>query len=303
MTIDFSKLPKPDVIEAIDFEAILQARKDRLIELMPDAASVIDNESEPLNILLQEQSYRELILRQRINDSALALTLAYAIGADLDYIGQDRYNTERLIITPADDSTNPPTPAVMESDDAYRERLYRSVDALSTAGPKRMYEAIAMSADGDVADALATSPTDGQVTIFIASHTNNGNASIDLTNIVATACSSDDVRPMTDWVLCSPAPATTTDISAQLTLDDGLDTAGADAVMANAEAALDELKQLRRIGVVLSVSQIHAALHVAGVQSVSLATPSADVDPGDTGIVVIENTNISQASGGGSMFL
>ena len=303
MTIDFSKLPKPDVIEAIDFEAILQARKDRLIELMPDAASVIDNESEPLNILLQEQSYRELILRQRINDSALALTLAYAIGADLDYIGQDRYNTKRLVITPADDSTNPPTPAVLESDEPYRERLYRSQDALSTAGPKRQYEAIAMAADGDIAAALATSPRDGQVVIYIASRSNGGVADNDLANLVTAACSSDDVRPMTDWVSCSPAPAVTTDIVAALTLDDGLDTAGADAVMSNAESAINELRELRRIGVKLSVSQIHAALHVSGVQSVELTTPTGDVDPGSTGIVVINNPDIAQASSDSDLLL
>lgn len=294
MPIDFSKLPRPDVIEQLDFETILQSRKSRLLELKPDAADVIDNESEPLNILLQEQAYRELLLRQRINDSALAMTLAYAHLGDLDYIGNsDRYRMPRLVLTPEDTSTNPVTPAVMESDSSYRNRLYLSQDALSTAGPKEMYEAIARSADSDVADAKAVTPSDGRVEIYITSHSNNGNADTDLTNIVNAACSADRARPMTDYVSCSASSVSPVFLVAELTMSDDVDAAGEAEVLANSQAAIDALKSERIIGEVLAVSRLYAALHVSGVRNVNLITPTENVDPGETGVVVLMNASLS----------
>lgn len=294
MPIDFSKLPKPDVIEQLDFETILQSRKSRLLELKPDAADVIDNEAEPLNILLQEQAYRELILRQRINDSALAMTLAYAEKGDLDYIGNsDRYRMPRLVLTTEDTTTNPVTPAVMESDIAYRDRLYLSQDALSTAGPKEMYEAIARSADSDVADAKATTPSDGRVQIYITSHSNNGNASNDLTNVVNAACSADNARPMTDYVTCTASIVSEVNVVAELTMSDEVDAAGEAEVFATAQAEIDKLKIERQIGEVLALSRIYAALHVAGVRRVNLISPLYNVDPGSTGVVVVNSASLS----------
>ncbi|MGE9805522.1 baseplate assembly protein, partial [Escherichia coli] len=72
-------------------------------------------ESEPLVKYLEENAYREVIWRQRVNDAAKGCTLAYASNNDLDVMAGNN-NTARQIVTPADDSTIPPTPAVMESD-------------------------------------------------------------------------------------------------------------------------------------------------------------------------------------------
>ena len=122
--IDLNQLPAPDVVEELDFETILAERKATLISLYPEdqqeaVARTLTLESEPLVKLLEENAYRELIWRQRVNEAARAVMLACAAGNDLDVIGAN-YNTTRLIITPADDSTIPPTPAVMESDTDYR---------------------------------------------------------------------------------------------------------------------------------------------------------------------------------------
>ena len=54
MTVDISQLPPPDVIEAIDFEAVLGDRKDKLVELHPECAEVIGLESEPMVKQLEE---------------------------------------------------------------------------------------------------------------------------------------------------------------------------------------------------------------------------------------------------------
>ena len=111
--IDLNQLPAPDVVEELDFETILAERKATLISLYPEdqqeaVARTLTLESEPLVKLLEENAYRELIWRQRVNEAARAVMLACAAGNDLDVIGAN-YNTTRLIITPADDSTFPPT--------------------------------------------------------------------------------------------------------------------------------------------------------------------------------------------------
>ena len=65
------------------FEAILAERKAYFIGLYPAdqqaaIAATLELESEPVTKLLQENAYRELILRSRINDAAVANMLAWA---------------------------------------------------------------------------------------------------------------------------------------------------------------------------------------------------------------------------------
>ncbi|MGV5943123.1 baseplate assembly protein, partial [Escherichia coli] len=60
----------------------------------------LELESEPVTKLLQENAYRELLLRQRINEAAQAVMVAYAMGGDLDQIAAN-YNVKRLTVTPA----------------------------------------------------------------------------------------------------------------------------------------------------------------------------------------------------------
>lgn len=57
-----------------------------------------------------------------ISEAARAVMLAYAAGADLDQLGANS-SVERLVITPSDETSLPPTPALMESDTDYRLRI------------------------------------------------------------------------------------------------------------------------------------------------------------------------------------
>lgn len=102
--IDLSQLPAPDVVETLDFETILAERKATLISLYPEdeqeaVARTLTLESEPLVKYLEENAYREVILRQRINEAAKAGMVAYAIKNDLDQLAANN-NVERLVITP-----------------------------------------------------------------------------------------------------------------------------------------------------------------------------------------------------------
>ena len=102
-TIDLSLLPAPDVVEELDYETLFEERKATLLSLYDESereavARTLALESEPIVKLLQENAYREVILRQRVNEAARANMLAYATGADLDQIGGN-YNVERLQTT------------------------------------------------------------------------------------------------------------------------------------------------------------------------------------------------------------
>ncbi|CNH95831.1 regulator of late gene expression [Yersinia frederiksenii] len=152
--IGLSQLPAPLVVESRDYETLLAERKAAFIALYPlneqDAVmQTLTLESEPITKLLQESTYRELVLRQRINEAAQAVMVAYANSGDLDQLGANN-NVSRLVITPANNEAIPPVAAVMESDTDFRLRIPQAFEALSVAGPTGAYEAHARSADGRV---------------------------------------------------------------------------------------------------------------------------------------------------------
>ena len=89
--IDLSQLPAPQIVEVPDFEALLAERKAAFVALYPvdeqDAVRrTLELESEPITKQLQENTYREILLRQRINEAAQAVMVAYAMGGDLDQL-------------------------------------------------------------------------------------------------------------------------------------------------------------------------------------------------------------------------
>ncbi len=122
--IDLSQLPAPNVIEPLDYETILAERKARLIALHPEeereaVAELLALESEPTVKLLQENAYRELLLRQRINEAARAVMIAFANDEDLDQLGAN-LNVKRLVLDAGDPTAIPPVPPTLEKNRDYR---------------------------------------------------------------------------------------------------------------------------------------------------------------------------------------
>ena len=73
--IDFARLPPPDVIETIDFESILDIYHTQLVDRataagLPKLVDALKLEQSPTNVILQCQSYGEMIVRARINAAA-----------------------------------------------------------------------------------------------------------------------------------------------------------------------------------------------------------------------------------------
>ncbi|MDI6539922.1 baseplate assembly protein [Pantoea ananatis] len=278
-TIDLSQLPAPNVVETLDYETLLAERKATLISLYPadeqaSVARVLALESDPLVKLLQENAYREVILRQRINEAAKAVMVAWANGSDLDQLGANNGVT-RLVLTPADTSATPPVEAVVERDEDFRARIAAAFEGLSVAGPSGAYEFHARSADGRVADASAISPSPASVTITVLSREGNGAAGSDLLAIVNAALNDEDVRPVADRVTVQSAQIVDYRVDATLYLYPGPE---AEPIRAAAEAKLKAFVNTQaRLGRDIRKSALYAALHVEGVQRVELAQPVADV--------------------------
>ncbi len=285
--IDLNLLPAPDVVETLDYEAILAARKATFISLYPPeqqpaVARTLLLESEPVVKLLEENAYREVIWRQRVNEAAWAVMLAYAESHDLDVLGGN-FNVARLVVTPADDTAIPPVPAVMESDTDYRLRIQQAFEGRSVAGSVGAYQYHGRSADGRVADISVTSPSPACVTISVLSRENNGVASDDLLAVVRNALNAEDVRPVADRVTVQPAEIVAYQIDATLYLYPGPER---EPIRAAAAKKLEAyISAQHRLGRDIRLSAIYAALHVEGVQRVELDAPLADI--------VLNNTQAS----------
>lgn len=165
--IDLAQLPPMQVLETIDTEAILVARMARLKALWalrdPPAAAQYDVELlefDPIKINQEASTYFELLLRDRVNQAARAITLAFGTGTDLDAIAS-RYpgGVPRL---------------PNESDVRYQRRIWLSSNLLSPHGVFEAYVFWALTADPTLHDATATAiPGSGQVKVTIMAEGTN----------------------------------------------------------------------------------------------------------------------------------
>jgi len=264
--IDLSQLPAPQVIEQIDYEQILAERKLYAISLWPveqqaNIAARLALESEPMTKLLQETAYRELILRQRINDAARANLVAFATDSDLEHL-LALLQVKRL-------------PG--ELDQAYRERALLSVFAFSTAGPHEAYRYHARSAHPDVLDAGTDRPTPGVVRVTVLSRVGNGVPSQDVLTAVTQKLNADDIRPLNDDVVIEPGQIVQYRIRAKLHFSPG---AAPEPILAAANsAAARYTSEQHRLGAAVRLSGIYAALHQPGLLRVELLEPLADIEP------------------------
>ncbi|SEM52638.1 baseplate assembly protein [Halomonas caseinilytica] len=278
--IDLSQLPVPSVIEELDYEVIVAEQLDDLVARYPSYD--VPAESDPAYKILEVAAYREMLVRQRVNEAAKAVMLAYAMAGDLDNLGA-LFNVERLQISPSDPEAVPPVPPQYETDEAYRRRILLSLRGLSTAGPEGAYIYHALSAEGGVLDASATSPTPGDVVVTVLAREGNGAAGSALLQAVETAVNAEDVRPLTDHVIVQSAEIIDYSITATLYFQPGPDS---QVVLVEAQRQAQRyVEQQHRLGVDITLSGVYAALHRPGVQRVELENPTSTItiDPTQAG--------------------
>ena len=256
--IDLSKLPAPDVIETLDFESLLTDYINDFVARNPNYATLL--ESDPAIILMQVVTYREMLLRARINEAAKANMLAYATKSDLDNLAAF-FGVERL-----ED----------ETDERLRKRTQLALEGFSTAGPVGAYIFHSLSASNEVKSVSVKSPNPGEVLVTILSNIGDGTVNQDLIDAVSTKLNEDDIRPLTDLVSVQGTEIINYQVEAIITVYSGpssavVETEGLDALQ-------KFISDRHEIGRVIAISGIYDALHVDGVKKVELISPLADVE-------------------------
>lgn len=260
MTVDLSRLDPPDVVEALDYDGVLAAMMADYQARHPAFTAWV--ESEPALKLLEVAAYRETLLRNRINDAARGVMLAFAGGTDLDHLVA-LFGVAR---------------AAGEADDALRRRMLLSYSSQTTAGSRMSYEFHARSADSRVSDAAAIRTAPGEVTVVIFGEGADGIPSAPVIAAVRSALDDDTVRPLTDTVTVRSIEILPYRIDATLTVGPGPDR---DVVVGAARTALEGHVRARRVaGGSIHRAALIAAAVVPGVVDVELAAPPADVVAG-----------------------
>lgn len=273
--IDLSTVPVPDVVETFSFETILASMLADLRARDPAFTALV--ESDPAYKILEVAAYREMLIRQRVNDGARAVMLATSTGADLEGLAA-LFGVTRKILDDGDAQALPPIPPTYETDSALRYRIQLALEGLSTAGPVGAYEYHALKVEGVKSVGIQGPPdTDpGDVLVTILSGEGNGAAGTPLINAVTAALNAEDVRPLTDQVTVQSATVVNYSVIATLFVNSGPDP---DTVRLNALANVQRfVAEKHAVGADVRLSALYAALHVGGVERVTLTAPGITAD-------------------------
>ena len=274
--INLSRLAPPEIIESLSVEQILKELIAYHEELDPNFTAPLA--SDPVYKIFEANAYRELLLRQRINEAAQAVLVAYATGTDLDHLAAS-IPLRRKVIEPevkkgSGSSNASSKEPVYESDDEFRKRIVMAPEGFSTAGSDGAYIFHALSVVG-VKDAYPESPEKSmKVDLYILSKEGNGVPSQALLDEVE-ACFTKDVRPLTDCLKVKKAEVENYKIDATMHLFSGPSSAH---VVAQAAKNLEEyVVQSHALGTSVARSGIDAALHIPGVERVEILEPHDDI--------------------------
>jgi phage-related baseplate assembly protein len=273
--INLSGLTPPDIIETLDYEAIVTAMRDDLVARFPLIVGVIDLESEPARKLIEAFAYREMRLRARVNDAARAVLLASSYGTNLDHLGA-------LFATARQEG---------ESDDRFRRRIQLAPEAFSVAGPEGAYQYHALTVAPWARDVSAISPRPGVVRVTVLKTGANPAPTLAEREMIRLHLKDEAIRPLTDVVEVLPPLIRRTQIVARLTLYPGPD---GEVVRQRALTAVTEwVEKNRMLGMNLRRSALYAALHQEGVHSVDLVSPAADLVLDVTEVYAIDGIEVT----------
>lgn len=294
--IDLANLPFPKLIDELDFETLLTARKQAFIARFDNEqdkshwTARLQYESEPVVKLLEENAYLELLLRSHINEKAKAVMLAFATGSDLDQLGA-LFGVARLLIKAEDLTTTPPTVAEYESDDRFRLRIQMSLEKITTAGSRGSYEYHSLSASPLIKDVNVTSPVAGTVQVTLLSTEDKGIADTELIDKVRAVLNAEHIRPLTDRVQVQSADIVDYQINATLTL---YPSVMENVVIEQVKSAVKKYTEKQHnLGLDITLSGIYAALHQEGVQNVNLISPAQNIRIAPTQAAYCTTININ----------
>lgn len=259
---DLANLPKPEIIEELNFETILNRMIAKLRANYQNAGlsyTVERLRSDPQIIRLETASYSEMLLRQRINEAVRSQMLPFAFGGDLDILAAF-YDVSRLF---------------GETDERLRQRTVLAIQGRSTGGTEPRYKFIAMSADLRVADAVVyTVGRDPTIHVAVFSSDQGGVADPHLIEKVNTALQNPAMRMVNDRISVASAAQTIIHIEADVWLLPQSST----AILLAAEKALrDAWGKSMALGRDLTKAWWVSKLMIDGIQRIEPVMPLADV--------------------------
>jgi phage-related baseplate assembly protein len=305
--INLAELGPMEVIEAISTEDILAARMARFKELWalydPPAVAQYDVESlefDPIKINQECSTYFELMQRNRVNQAARDVTLAFGYGNNLEGIAS-RYP-----------GGVPRLPG--ESDDRYRRRIWLSPNVLSPHGTAEHYVFWALTGDPTLHDASAVT-IEGTGKVFVTIMAESGSVSAmawqrthdkttgallhtearPVINPIPTQQQIIDVRAyilaearrgLTDEIIVYGPKVTHANYKARVWL---FPNVSADLAMTKIETAMAALIEKQRwLGYDHSRMAFDAALAQEGVHHAIIDEPFKDVSVDDRGFVNVD---------------
>ncbi|WP_341810127.1 baseplate J/gp47 family protein [Wolbachia endosymbiont (group A) of Apotomis capreana] len=241
-----------NIIEKLSYEEIFSRMKEELVCRDETFSALV--ESDPAIKILEVAAWRELLLRQRMNEAVKSNLLKFARGEDLDNLAEF-YGVER---------------EKEEEDERFRKRVKAKIAGWSTGGSKEYYKYHALSADSRVKDALVESPIPGKVQISILS-TQLSTLPEELLEVVRKQVTRDDIRVLTDTVTVIGCNITEIDIHSRMSIS---------PIISKEEIKkqfIEKFEANRRLGWSVTRLWIIANLFVDGVENVELIEPKEDV--------------------------
>lgn len=287
------------MVEAIDFEAYLKdfmadfkARADAAgfdYDLDWVAGQTDFLESDPIVKVLEVAAYREMILRQRVNDAARQVMLPFAGGFNLENLGA-YFRVKRMSSTSI---VNNKEVVTWESDERYRHRVWLAPEAYSCAGSEGAYEFFAMGADLSIKSVKVYTPNqgDGNVHVLPLVDSGDGTPSAGIITKVREALLPKERRPLTDIVTVRAAAIVPYSIDVRLQVPVGPDTG---LIAAEAARKLQKYADNRhKVGVPVYLSGITAAGSIDAVENVIKNAPTADVVPQEDEAAYCTSVNVA----------
>jgi phage-related baseplate assembly protein len=306
--IELDQLPDMKVLEKLDSDAVIAERMRQFVALWakhdPPAGARYDVENlefDPIKINQEANSFFELLLRDRVNQAAKAVTLAFASDSDLDAIGS-RYpgGMPRM---------------VGETDDQYRLRIWLSPNTLSPHGTYESYVfwalTGALTAGLPLRDATAVARRGTPyVTITVmAEGTSVKSTGTGITaypdptptivqiDAVRTYVGAHNRKGLTDVVSVRAPKIVKTEYLIDYWLFPSWDKSAIETEMYGAAAVL--LEKQRWLGYSHTRDSIDAALKVPGVYKIHVVSPAVDVEIDQHETVIVTSVLLRYKGRGG----
>ncbi|UQY80127.1 baseplate J family protein [Candidatus Hepatincola sp. Av] len=265
---------KPKAVKEVDFQSLLERNQKLLESVAPDTyknLSAVD----PANKLMGISAYIEGLVRNKVNNALLAVMVDFAEDEDLDNLG-NFYGLTRKVLEDGDSKATPPLPAIYETDEEFRARIKQAPFGFSVAGPTASYEFYGKEADIAVKDISAVSHSPCVVDITVLSYSGNGVADSNLLNTVTLALNDELVRPVGDLVNVKSAEIIEYEIAVTIRPQDNTPESAIDLnqIIANLQSYADSE---HRCGGMVVASGIYANSHIAGVEQVTITSPTEDI--------------------------